>query len=323
MRRRPHRSQAVALHTVLMVLAVGFISCMGWAFLAPLSPMRGSPRRQHHTRFQVGQEIHPVPAPQQAMDISKVPEGKQPLHPVLFHFNCFVIDSVKGLIDVVYSGRDFQRFFVLETVARVPYFAYLSVLHLRETFGLRDSEMTQKMRMHYAEADNELHHLLIMESQGGGDDLLDRTFAQSLAFVYYWYVVAIYSLSPQSAYHLSELIEDHAYNTYDNFLRTKEKELKHLPVPDVARKYYVDDNPWLRNICYSSEEYGSSCPNPPRYCTKLESMFDVIRNVRDDEKAHWETLCSLVQYDCLSQPQGSQFRASSPDEISLATGAVA
>lgn len=261
----------------------------------------------------------PVPAPQQAMDVSKTPEARQPLDPVLFSFNSFVIGSMKSLIDMLYSGRDFQRFFVLETVARVPYFAYLSVLHLRETFGLRDVEMTRKMRMHYAEADNELHHLLIMESQGGGDDLLDRVFAQGLAFVYYWYVVAIYSLSSQAAYHLSELIEDHAYNTYDNFLRTNEKELKQLPVPDIARRYYMDDNPWLLNACHASEEYGNSSPQAPRHCTPLKSMFDVIRNVRDDEKAHWETLCSLVQYDCLRQPQGSQIRASAPDEYSLAS----
>ena len=34
-------------------------------------------------------------------------------------------------------------------------------------------------------------------------------------FFYYWYVVAVYALSEQAAYHLSELIEDHAYATYD------------------------------------------------------------------------------------------------------------
>jgi len=281
--------------------------------------MRGSPRFQHHDRFQVGLRALPAPVPQHAMDASKMSQARQPLDPVLFSFNSFVINSMKGLIDVLYSGRDFQRFFVLETVARVPYFAYLSVLHLRETFGLRDAEMTRKMRMHYAEADNELHHLLIMESQGGSDDFLDRAFAQSVAFIYYWYVVAIYSLSSQAAYHLSELIEDHAYNTYDNFLRTHEKELKELPVPDVARRYYVDDNPWLLNICHASEEHGNCGQYAPRHCTTLKSMFDVIRNVRDDEKAHWETLCSLVQYDCLSQPQGSQIRASAPDHKSLAS----
>jgi ubiquinol oxidase len=99
-----------------------------------------------------------------------------------------------------------------------PYFAYLSVMHLRETFGNR--ELGDKMRTHYAgkdtkqstitifliffhfshcplvmpfmyiflEADNELHHLLIMESLGGNENSVDRFLAQIMAFGYYWYV---------------------------------------------------------------------------------------------------------------------------------------
>jgi ubiquinol oxidase len=69
-----------------------------------------------------------------------------------------------------------------------PYFAYLSVMHLRETFGNR--EQGEKMRTHYAEADNELHHLLIMESLGGNENSVDRFLAQIMAFGYYWYVTA-------------------------------------------------------------------------------------------------------------------------------------
>ena len=60
----------------------------------------------------------------------------------IFGFNKVVIDTVYDVICLLYpvtgSERDFARFYVLETVARVPYFAYLSVMHLRETFGDRD-----------------------------------------------------------------------------------------------------------------------------------------------------------------------------------------
>lgn len=42
------------------------------------------------------------------------------------------------------------------------------------------------MRTHYAEADNELHHLLIMESLGGNSSAVDRSLAQTMAFFYYW-----------------------------------------------------------------------------------------------------------------------------------------
>ena len=39
-------------------------------------------------------------------------------------------------------------------------------MHLKETLGKRDPSDSDRMRTHYAEADNELHHLLIMESLG-------------------------------------------------------------------------------------------------------------------------------------------------------------
>lgn len=65
----------------------------------------------------------------------------------LLHTGLATPDSL--LYPVRGTERDFARFYVLETVARVPYFAYLSVLHLRETFG--DREGGEKMRTHYAE----------------------------------------------------------------------------------------------------------------------------------------------------------------------------
>jgi ubiquinol oxidase len=103
----------------------------------------------------------------------------------LFAFNKILIDTVYNIICFLYpvtgGPRDFARFYVLETVARVPYFAYLSVMHLRETFGDRDPKDSERMRTHYAEADNELHHLLIMESLGGNSSAVDRTIAQAMA----------------------------------------------------------------------------------------------------------------------------------------------
>jgi ubiquinol oxidase len=111
------------------------------------------------------------------------------MDPAIYKINKILIDTVYQLICVLYpvtgTSRDFARFYVLETVARVPYFAYLSVLHLRETFGERYPTMSDKMRTHYAQADNELHHLLIMEDLGGNDRVVDRWIAQSTAFVYF------------------------------------------------------------------------------------------------------------------------------------------
>jgi len=215
----------------------------------------------------------------------------------IYKFNKFVIDTVYNIICFFYpvkgTKRDFARFYVLETVARVPYFAYLSVMHLRETFGER--ELGDKMRTHYAEADNELHHLLIMESLGGNENPFDRFLAQTMAFFYYWYVVVVYAYSPPIAYHLSELIEDHAFDTYNGYLTNHADMLKAQAVPPIATKYYIEDNPFLFDLFCTvkdKDEEGNFSNRRPN----LETLYDVFVNVRDDEKEHWKTLCNLVQY---------------------------
>jgi ubiquinol oxidase len=39
------------------------------------------------------------------------------------------------IVDVVYKNRPYPRFYLLETIARLPYFSFLSALHLYETLG--------------------------------------------------------------------------------------------------------------------------------------------------------------------------------------------
>jgi ubiquinol oxidase len=135
-----------------------------------------------------------------------------------------------------------------------------------------------------------------MESLGGNSSVFDRTLAQAMAFGYYWYVTLIYTFNEQAAYHLSELIEDHAYNTYDKFLTVNEAKLKTLPVPTIAKKYYEQENPFLFDLfCTVKEPEGE--PDTLAGRPKLESLYDVFVNVRNDEREHWKTLCNLVQYE--------------------------
>lgn len=233
----------------------------------------------------------------------------------IFKFNTLLIDSVYNILCLLYpikgTERDFARFYVLETVARVPYFAYLSVLHFRETMGERESH--NLMRTHYAQADNEYHHLLVMEQLGGNAQWFDRLAAQTMAFVYYWYVVAVYMWKEPAAYHLSELIEDHAYETYDDFLKEHSSRLMAMPVPDIARKYYEQDNPFLFDLFCTVKEESAETFSSRR--PKLETLYDVFINIRDDEREHWKTLCNLVQYDDVNAVSASQVQSTTPTTI--------
>ena len=132
--------------------------------------------------------------------------------------NSFILSFTISIIDYLYRGRDFQRFWVLEEIARAPYFAFLSVLHLRESLGLRGPEHLYLMKEHFAQTINETEHLEYMESRDGNRYWIDRAFARHLVLIYYWINVAYYWLAPRSAYHLSYEIEIHAAETYGKYL---------------------------------------------------------------------------------------------------------
>ena len=102
-------------------------------------------------------------------------------------FNTWVLDTTIYIIDFLYRGRDFQRFWVLEVIARAPYFSFISVLHFRESLGLRGEDHIYLMKEHFYQALNETEHLEEMETRGG--NAID-------------------------AYDINMKIEKHAYETY-------------------------------------------------------------------------------------------------------------
>ncbi|WP_088894135.1 alternative oxidase [Leptolyngbya ohadii] len=185
------------------------------------------------------------------------------------------------VINTVYRDRPYPRFYVLETVARVPYFSYLSVLHLYETLGWW--RQVDWLKVHFAESWNELHHLLIMEELGGGNFWLDRLLARSVALVYYWIVVALYVVAPRSAYHFMELVEGHAFQTYNKFLKANAAELKAQPAPAIAVKYYRDGD------LYMFDEF-QSAHAPEERRPQVDNLYDVFLAIRDDEQEHVKTM---------------------------------
>ena len=98
-------------------------------------------------------------------------------------FNTVVLNITVAIIDFLYQGRDYQRFWVLEEIARAPYFAFLSVLHLRESLGLRGQEHIDLMIQHFEQSVNETSHLEYMESRGGNQYWIDRFVAKHLVLI--------------------------------------------------------------------------------------------------------------------------------------------
>ena len=132
--------------------------------------------------------------------------------------NRFVLDITVAILDFLYQGRDYQRFWVLEEIARAPYFAFLSVLHFRESMGLRGPDHLYLMKQHFEQSVNETEHLEYMESRGGNLYFIDRFVAKHLVLIYYWSNVVYYWMAPRLAYHLSYEVEIHAAETYAKYL---------------------------------------------------------------------------------------------------------
>lgn len=204
-----------------------------------------------------------------------VPETS-PLVGAVFTMLCWSLDRI-------YQDRPIPKFWVLETVARIPYFSYITVLHLYESLGWwRTPQLRQ---VHSAEEDNELHHLLIMESLGGNSEWMDRFIAEHAAVVYYWIVVILFMLEPGLAYNFSHLVEEHAYVTYTEFVEQNEAILREIAPPPVAVSYYRTGDLYFFDKFQTSHSESGKLRRPP-----CENMFDVFSNIRDDEYEHILTM---------------------------------
>jgi len=178
--------------------------------------------------------------------------------------------SVCHTLDLIYKDNPIERFWFLETVARMPYFSYVAVLHLYETLGWweLDGELKKK---HYDEEITETHHLRIMESLGGDATWWNRFLARHGAMAYYCILIVLFMVSPRNAYLSSELLEMHAVDTYEEFYESNKSLLKRLPPTEEALDYFkYSEN--LYDVFYQIciDEYGHAINM--RFIKKLPSI---------------------------------------------------
>lgn len=249
-------------------------------------PAPGSEREEDETNAQLPslQDYDEAEYPDDVHDQSLIPRAERAI-------NSAIIWSAVLVIDKLYEGRSYARFYALETVARVPYFSFLSVLHLYETLGFW--RRADYLKVHFAQTMNEFHHLLIMESMGGDKRFTDRFFAQHMAVFYYFIACAMYLVSPRMAYNLSEQVEEHAYHTYDEFLKENELELKSKPPPPIATHYYTEGDLFLFDEFQTGNP--ASGVASARRRPSIDNLYDVFVNVRNDEAEHMKTMqfCQL------------------------------
>ncbi len=162
--------------------------------------------------------------------------------------------------------RTFEKFRVIEVVARVPYMAWESVAYVAMTHTSRRTDFARRVydRALVArfEQDNEQWHLLILEELTKTSRrpwLKGRIIPQVLAIVYYQLSWMMFVVRPKWSYRLNADFEDHAAHEY-----------AHL----------VDEHPEWENQPFSSDfeaDYGS-----------YASLADMFRQIGYDEVIHRE-----------------------------------
>lgn len=158
------------------------------------------------------------------------------------HINCprpmmILYFTICHTLDIIYKNKPIERFWFLESVARMPYFSYVATLHLYETLGWWELDSSLK-RKHYEEESNETHHLKIMESLGGHSNWWNRFLARHIAMMYYIVLMVFFMASPRLAYLSSELLEMHAFDTYTEFYESNKSILKQLPPNKECLEYF-------------------------------------------------------------------------------------
>lgn len=169
-------------------------------------------------------------------------------------------------LDVVFLDKPIQRFWFLETIARMPYFSYVSILHLYETLGLWSVDSHLRI-MHLKEDVNEARHLAVMEELGGGQMWYERFLAYHTSIFYFAALLPLYLFNPRLAYNSSELLEMHAVDTYDQFVHENEQTLKQLPPPLTAMRW-------------------ESTPS---------NLYDVFSQISADEMKHARNMKALIK----------------------------
>lgn len=101
----------------------------------------------------------------------------------------------------------------------------------------------------------------------------------------------IFFVSPAQSYCFGELLEQHAVDTYAEFLESNEKTLKQLPAPAISQEYYANFLYYFYEFQMTRDETEETRPRP-----NIESLYDVFDNILRDEIEHSRTMTACTVF---------------------------
>jgi ubiquinol oxidase len=159
-----------------------------------------------------------------------------------------------------------------------------------------------------------------MEALGGDRRWADRFLAEHAAVFYYWVLVVMYLVAPSASYAFCELVEVHAETTYAEFCEENAAALAALPPPLAALAYYKGGDLYLFDTLQTecrADAGGCEPRRPP-----CNTLLDVFRNIRDDEREHVKTMAACKSGRVALDARGWELgRADGGGEVDVAAGA--
>lgn len=172
-------------------------------------------------------------------------------------------------MDVLYGRqRTWNKFKILELIARVPYQAWEHVAYIAITHSYHQGDFARRIFERVQDSrhqqDNEQWHLLILEEwihrQGLPEQFIRyRLIPQMIAFVYYHISWLLYVVNPSLSYRLNMEFEDHAEREYMLFVQEH---------PEFDREPFESS---------FKQDFGN-----------FQTMGDVLRQIGVDERMHKE-----------------------------------
>ncbi|OHA83923.1 MAG: hypothetical protein A2937_03215 [Candidatus Yonathbacteria bacterium RIFCSPLOWO2_01_FULL_47_33b] len=140
----------------------------------------------------------------------------------------------------------YLKFRAVEVIARVPYhswesatFTMLTMFYSDEQRALKLSKITKFARM---AADNETMHVIVvshlarLEQKAGV--IRYTLIPMFFAFFYFWASYFLYLMKPRWSLELNYLFEQHAFDSYSEFLKIKGEELHKKPIMSEFLAWY-------------------------------------------------------------------------------------
>lgn len=141
----------------------------------------------------------------------------------------------------------YLKFRAVEVIARVPYHSWDSAMFTLQTMFYSNErkamDLSKIAEFSRLSAENETMHVIVISQLARkqhhyGNVIVHTLIPMLFAFFYFWVSYVLYMIRPRYSYQLNYLFENHAFESYDRFLKIDGENLKKRTVDSEFLRWY-------------------------------------------------------------------------------------